>query len=168
MHHNPGTAWSGPVHVLCEHLPPTDESSKPKSLRHVEKNPFNVARNVLANYRCGQSSPIIVSPGREAEGSQSGPFSIQIVPASTMRYHAYLQWVRMASRNFSRTAVISENPTESYRDLAKAFHLSIGTLSRIARRFEGKRKAGRRPRRLPPANNSILPAPDEKNPSDLP
>src|ERR1035437_7750845 len=33
------------------------------------------------------------------------PFSIQIVPASTIRYHAYLQWVRMASRNFSRTAV---------------------------------------------------------------
>jgi len=33
------------------------------------------------------------------------PFSIQIVPASTMRYHAYLQWVRMASRNFSRTAL---------------------------------------------------------------
>src|SRR6266851_3069226 len=40
------------VHVLCEHLPPTDESAcKPKSLCHVEKNPFNVARNVLANYR---------------------------------------------------------------------------------------------------------------------
>jgi hypothetical protein len=35
------------------------------------------------------------------------PFSIQIVPASTMRYHAYLQWVRMASRNFSRTALVA-------------------------------------------------------------
>src|ERR1039457_2701469 len=50
--------------------------------------------------------PSLVSPGRQAERSQSGPFSIQIVPASTMRYHAYLQWVRIASRNFSRTAVI--------------------------------------------------------------
>src|ERR1019366_5431337 len=34
------------------------------------------------------------------------PFSIQIVLASTMRYHADLQWVRMASRTFSRTVVI--------------------------------------------------------------
>ena len=56
-------------------------------------------------------------PGRQAEGSQSGPFSIQIVPASTMRYHAYLQWVRTASRNISRTAVSKRLETCSRRVL---------------------------------------------------
>jgi transposase len=63
---------------------------------------------------------------------------------------------------------ISENPTESYRDLAKEFHLSLGTLSKIARRYEGKRKPGPRPRRPPRINDSILPPPDEKNSSNLP
>jgi hypothetical protein len=74
-------------------------------------------------------------------------------------YKAELKRARRAL-NAKVGRYISENPIESYRDLAKAFHLSIGTLSRIARRFGGKRKAGRRPRRLPPANNSISPTPD--------
>src|ERR1019366_7690069 len=73
--------------------------------QHTSEILFRADAGSVARRRCGQSSPIIVSPGRQAEGSQSRPFSIQIVPASTMRYHAYLQWVRMASRNFSRTAV---------------------------------------------------------------
>src|ERR1019366_3916818 len=75
--------------------------------QHTSEILFRADAGSVARRRCGQSSPIIVSPGRQAEGSQSRPFSIQIVPASTMRYHAYLQWVRMASRNFSRTAVLS-------------------------------------------------------------
>jgi hypothetical protein len=50
------------------------------------------------------------------------PFSIQIVLASTICYLAYLQWVRVASRNFSRTAVIQLKgrgcPVSSYSQLS--------------------------------------------------
>ena len=81
-------------------------------------------------------------------------------------YKAELKRARRAL-NAKVGRYISENPTESYRDLAKEFHLSIGTLSRIARRFEGKRKAGRRPRRFPHVNDSISPTPDEKNSPEL-
>ena len=42
---------------------------------------------------------------------------------------------------------ISKNRMRSYRELAKEFHLSLGTLSKIARRYEPKRKPGPRPRR---------------------
>src|ERR1039457_2054923 len=48
-----------------------------------------------------------------------------------------------------------------YRDLAKKFHLSIGTLSEIGRRYEGDRKPGPRPRRPPRVEDAILPPPDE-------
>src|ERR1035437_3888599 len=76
-----------------------------------------VAGNTLLKFLFGQMldqlredgaarvHPSLVSPRRQAEGSQSGPFSIQIVPAPTIRHRACLQWVRVASRNFSRTAV---------------------------------------------------------------
>src|ERR1035437_453791 len=77
-----------------------------------------VAGNTLLKFLFGQMldqlredgaarvHPSLVSPRRQAEGSQSGPFSIQIVPAPTIRHRACLQWVRVASRNFSRTAVM--------------------------------------------------------------
>ena len=81
-------------------------------------------------------------------------------------YKAELKRARRAL-NAKVGRYISEYPTESYRDLAKEFHLSIGTLSKIARRFEGKRKAGRRPRRLPHMNDSISRTP-EKNSPELP
>src|SRR5271157_3430641 len=61
----------------------------------------------VARTRCGQSSFTIVSPGKTACKSRFWPFSIQIVLASTMHYHADLEWVRTAFRNFSRTVVIS-------------------------------------------------------------
>ena len=82
-------------------------------------------------------------------------------------YKAELKRVRRAL-NAKIGRYISDNPTRSYIDLAKEFHLSVGTLSMIARRFEGKRKAGRRPRRLPHVNDSISPTPDEKNSPELP
>jgi hypothetical protein len=78
-------------------------------------------------------------------------------------YKAELKRARRAL-NAKVGRYISDNPTDSYRHLAKEFHLSIGTLSRIARRFEGKRKAGRRPVAV---NHSLVPPPDEKNSSDL-
>src|SRR5271157_1110567 len=59
----------------------------------------------VARTRCGQSSFTIVSPGKTACKSRFWPFSIQIVLASTMHYHADLEWVRTAFRNFSRTVV---------------------------------------------------------------
>src|SRR5271157_3655874 len=63
----------------------------------------------VARTRCGQSSFTIVSPGKTACKSRFWPFSIQIVLASTMHYHADLEWVRTAFRNFSRTVVILDN-----------------------------------------------------------
>jgi transposase len=50
---------------------------------------------------------------------------------------------------------ISKNRMRSYRELAKEFHLSLGTLSKIARRYEPKRKPGPRPRQ-----NKQLTAPE--------
>lgn len=82
-------------------------------------------------------------------------------------YKAELKRARRAL-NAKVGRYISENPTRSYRDLAKEFHLSIGTLTMIARRSNCKRKAGRRPRRLPHVNDTISPAPDEKNSPELP
>jgi hypothetical protein len=41
------------THTFFEHLSPTDESAcnpKPKSLRQAERDPLNVARNVLAKH----------------------------------------------------------------------------------------------------------------------
>jgi hypothetical protein len=78
-------------------------------------------------------------------------------------YKAELKRARRAL-NAKVGRYISENPTESYRDLAKEFHLSIGTLSKIARRFEGKRQAGRRPRRLPHVNGLISRTPEKNSP----
>lgn len=40
---------------------------------------------------------------------------------------------------------ISKNRMRSYRELAKDFHLSLGTLSKIARRYEPNRRPGPRP-----------------------
>jgi hypothetical protein len=39
---------------------------------------------------------------------------------------------------------ISKNRAKSYRDLAQEFHLSLGTLSKIARYHQHKRKPGPR------------------------
>jgi hypothetical protein len=39
---------------------------------------------------------------------------------------------------------ISKNRMRSYRELAKEFHLSLGTVSKIARRYDPKRKPGPR------------------------
>src|SRR5271157_4627546 len=63
----------------------------------------------VARTRCGQSSFTIVSPGKTACKSRFWPFSIQIVLASTMHYHADLEWVRTAFRNFSRTVVFTNH-----------------------------------------------------------
>jgi hypothetical protein len=41
---------------------------------------------------------------------------------------------------------ISKNRAKSYRDLAQEFHLSLGTLSKIARDHQHKRKPGPRSR----------------------
>ena len=41
---------------------------------------------------------------------------------------------------------VSENPTTSYRELAKQFHMSPATLCNIARKYSGKRKPGPRSR----------------------
>src|ERR1019366_9564653 len=89
-----------------------------------------VAGNTLLKFLFGQMldqlredgaarvHPSLVSPRRQAEGSQSGPFSIQIVPAPTIRHRACLQWVRVASRNFSRTAVIGCDFHPSWQQIA--------------------------------------------------
>ena len=82
-------------------------------------------------------------------------------------YKAELRRARRAL-NAKVGRYISENPTKSYRDLAKEFDLSIGTLTTIARRSNCKRKAGRRARRLPHVNGSISPMPNETNSSELP
>lgn len=82
-------------------------------------------------------------------------------------YKAELKRVRRAL-NAKVGRYISDNPAKSYRDLAKKFHLSIGTLSEIGRRYEGDRKPGPRPRRPPRVEDAILPPPDGKNSSDLP
>src|SRR5271157_1956950 len=67
----------------------------------------------VARTRCGQSSFTIVSPGKTACKSRFWPFSIQIVLASTMHYHADLEWVRTAFRNFSRTVVPITKPVQA-------------------------------------------------------
>ena len=41
---------------------------------------------------------------------------------------------------------IAKNRAKSYKDLAQEFHLSIGTLSKIARHHQHERKPGPRPR----------------------
>jgi hypothetical protein len=41
---------------------------------------------------------------------------------------------------------ISKNRAKSYREMAQEFHLSIGTLSKIARHHQHKRKPGPRSR----------------------
>lgn len=60
-------------------------------------------------------------------------------------YKAELRRARRAL-NAKVGKYISENPTTSYRELAKKFHVSLGTLTKIARRYEPKRKPGPRPR----------------------
>src|ERR1019366_5453600 len=106
--------------------------------QHTSEILFRADAGSVARRRCGQSSPIIVSPGRQAEGSQSRPFSIQIVPASTMRYHAYLQWVRMASRNFSRTAVVlpDEETLEFWRATADYPQEVADRIAKFSRRMQ--------------------------------
>jgi hypothetical protein len=51
---------------------------------------------------------------------------------------------------------ISKNRMMSYRELAKEFHLSLGTVSKIARRYDPKRKPGPRSRQ-----NKQLTAPQD-------
>jgi transposase len=68
-------------------------------------------------------------------------------------YKAELRRVRRAL-NAKLGRYILENSTVSYREMAKKFHLSLGTLSKIARRYEPKRKPGPRPRRPRPNDDS--------------
>lgn len=83
-------------------------------------------------------------------------------------YKAELKRARRAL-NAKVGKYISENPTESYRELAKEFHLSTGTLSRLARRYEGKRKPGPRPRqRTPQIDKEMKPSSQAKRSPDLP
>src|SRR5258708_36464663 len=63
-------------------------------------------KRALALGRAGQSSPIIVSPRRQTEGSQFRPFPIQIVLAPTMRYRPYLR-ERTGSTPSASLAVLS-------------------------------------------------------------
>jgi len=49
--------------------------SKPKSLRHVEKIPFNVARNVLANYNIQG----LTEPGRRFKDVEVPGSSRQVI-----------------------------------------------------------------------------------------
>src|SRR5271157_5881304 len=78
----------------------------------------------VARTRCGQSSFTIVSPGKTACKSRFWPFSIQIVLASTMHYHADLEWVRTAFRNFSRTVVTKINAMGHWVDRSEHVNLN--------------------------------------------
>src|ERR1019366_2158384 len=96
-----------------------------------------VAGNTLLKFFSGQMldqlredgaarvHPSLFHPEDRRKEVNPAPFSIQIVPASTMRYHAYLQWVRMASRNFSRTAVTAmvqiRNKTKAHGAVGEDF-----------------------------------------------
>ena len=83
-------------------------------------------------------------------------------------YKAELKRVRRAL-NAKVGRYISDHPMMSYRELAKKFHLSLGTLCNIARRHELKRNLGRRPRRPRPIDDATVPLPsDAKRPPDLP
>ena len=83
-------------------------------------------------------------------------------------YKAELKRARRAL-NAKVGKYISENTTESYRELAKEFHLSTGTLSRIARRHEGKRKPGPRPRQqTPQIDKEMKSSAEAKRSPDLP
>src|SRR5271165_7022542 len=66
---------------------------------------FRQMLDQLREHSAARVHSSLFHPAREPEKSRFWPFSIQIVLASTMRYHADLQWVRMAFRNFSRTVV---------------------------------------------------------------
>src|SRR5271166_1789358 len=67
---------------------------------------FRQMLDQLREHSAARVHSSLFHPAREPEKSRFWPFSIQIVLASTMRYHADLQWVRMAFRNFSRTVVL--------------------------------------------------------------
>src|SRR5271165_5655772 len=70
---------------------------------------FRQMLDQLREHSAARVHSSLFHPAREPEKSRFWPFSIQIVLASTMRYHADLQWVRMAFRNFSRTVVTTCN-----------------------------------------------------------
>jgi transposase len=83
-------------------------------------------------------------------------------------YKAELKRARRAL-NAKVAKYIAENPMVSYRELAKKFHLSLGTLCKIARRYEPKRKPGPRPRRPRSIDDATVPLlSDAKHPRDLP
>jgi len=66
---------------------------------------FGQMLNQLREHGAARVHSSLFHPAGQPETSRFWPFSIQIVLASTMCYHADLQWVRMAFRNFSRTVV---------------------------------------------------------------
>src|SRR5271157_2170087 len=119
----------------------------------------------VARTRCGQSSFTIVSPGKTACKSRFWPFSIQIVLASTMHYHADLEWVRTAFRNFSRTVVIEDDGTK-LQVLKTTLRLNLRTEIAGAQSEEGEITFSGRIHWYFPADDAvdlaILPiAPDE-------
>ena len=65
--------------------------------------------------------PSLFSPHGQAERGQIQPVSIQIVPASTMRYRAYFQRVRPAARKLSRTVVIISTALSAVRESFLSF-----------------------------------------------
>src|SRR5664280_2572182 len=67
---------------------------------------FRQMLDQLREHGAARVHSALFHPARQPEKSRFWPFSIEIVLASTMRYHADLQWVRMAFRDFSRTVVI--------------------------------------------------------------
>src|SRR5271165_2182967 len=81
---------------------------------------FRQMLDQLREHSAARVHSSLFHPAREPEKSRFWPFSIQIVLASTMRYHADLQWVRMAFRNFSRTVVISDESLDGNDHFTKS------------------------------------------------
>src|SRR5664279_1380686 len=70
---------------------------------------FRQMLDQLREHGAARVHSALFSPCKTAWKSRFWPFSIEIVLASTMRYHADLQWVRMAFRDFSRTVVKNQH-----------------------------------------------------------
>src|SRR5664280_2825005 len=75
---------------------------------------FRQMLDQLREHGAARVHSALFHPARQPEKVDFLPFSIEIVLASTMRYHADLQWVRMAFRDFSRTVVTSITSMRQY------------------------------------------------------
>src|ERR1017187_1722041 len=94
---------------------------------------FRQMLDQLREHGAARVHSALFHPARQPEKSRFWPFLIEIVLASTMRYHADLQWVRMAFRDFSRTVVFYCHTCRSPFSRALDFHVCSGsTLTRGA------------------------------------